>query len=764
MAGQTYAFRIIAGSGVPDPYGILAQNPGIYTGGAAYTIDPGAGITALGSDMVFTTYVIPDLQIPTVCSSTASYTGNSVLTTQWDSITLPSGSPKILSFATNTGNVYAFSSCGTSADTKIRIYNRSGQVIASNDDDGPFCSGSAASIAWKSTFTDTAFVLLTQFDCADLTQSVTISLRKYDVQQAPSIDSILPGAALVGSQVSLKGKGFSNASALLLANTSVNFSVLNDSLIQFTVPSAQKTALVSVQTFWGTAVSNDSIYILPCIPPTKPLINPSSGSVPNISICSGDQLNLSISNTSNSIQWFNNGIEINGQNGTQLTVLNSGNYQVKVTDIISGCFSISDTLFVKTLTPVSPSVQLSVTKDTLCAGQNVQFKARSLFGGSSPIFTFYKNNIQIQSGIDSSLDISNVNHGDIIRCSLQATNTCQTTNLVFSNSIPMTVLPVLTPSITIVSSADTGIFQENFEDFSTLTSKGWVFTNNSNPLGIKGFAQGDSLLFPAYNGTANSYLNAGYLSGSGNSQISNWAITPIMRVENGNTLRFYTRKPAGSVFADRLEVRMAPNAGTNVGNSATSVGDFTDSLRTINPSQTLFDYPSTWTLYEIPISGLQQPANVRFAFRYVVDNGGPAGTNSDNIGIDAVSLIKSSICQGQAIAFNAIVTGDNNISQFNWYYNGQLSANNGANFSPSTQAANGDSVSVTAVSKALCAANAGALRSDRTLAVFAVPAKPTIQSNAGTRLCAGDSITLTSTPNLFWVKTVPYFPLPLLIA
>jgi hypothetical protein len=79
------------------------------------------------------------------------------------------------------------------------------------------------------------------------------------------------------------------------------------------------------------------------------------------------------------------------------------------------------------------------------------------------------------------------------------------------------------------------------------------------------------------------------------------------------------------------------NGGTNVGATNTSVGDFTNLLLTINPTLTTTGYPSVWTEYTLTVSGLAAPVPAgRFAFRYFVTNGGPAGANSDYIGIDNV--------------------------------------------------------------------------------------------------------------------------------
>ena len=60
-----------------------------------------------------------------------------------------------------------------------------------------------------------------------------------------------------------------------------------------------------------------------------------------------------------------------------------------------------------------------------------------------------------------------------------------------------------------------------------------------------------------------------------------------MTLQNGVVLTFWTRTVDAPTFPDRLQVRMSTNgASTNVGTTATDVGDFTTLLLDINPTYT----------------------------------------------------------------------------------------------------------------------------------------------------------------------------------
>ena len=183
-----------------------------------------------------------------------------------------------------------------------------------------------------------------------------------------------------------------------------------------------------------------------------------------------------------------------------------------------------------------------------------------------------------------------------------------------------------------------GDWSEGFESVAGLFTQGWAAQNNSSPLGTGNWTQGNPAVFNAHSGPDESYALVNFSSGAGAATLSNWLIAPEMELQNGTEISFYTRSPA-SPWEDRLQVRMS-TAGdsTDVGTTATSVGDFTELLLDINPTYAAGGYPTVWTQYTITISGLSEPTTGRIAFRYFVEDGGPSGTNSDLIGVDTLEI------------------------------------------------------------------------------------------------------------------------------
>lgn len=197
----------------------------------------------------------------------------------------------------------------------------------------------------------------------------------------------------------------------------------------------------------------------------------------------------------------------------------------------------------------------------------------------------------------------------------------------------------------ISASAQTSVFAENFDTFANLATNGWTQTNQSSPVGASTWAQGGGTAFATggFNGGATSFALVNYNSTTGAGTISNWLITPVVNLENGDVISFYTRQ--GGVapsFADRLEVRLSTNGAASANPVGSAfVGDYTTLVASVNPDLTQAGYPLTWTQYTYTVTGLTGPTACKLGFRYFVTNGGPDGSNSNIIGIDALSISRT---------------------------------------------------------------------------------------------------------------------------
>lgn len=190
-------------------------------------------------------------------------------------------------------------------------------------------------------------------------------------------------------------------------------------------------------------------------------------------------------------------------------------------------------------------------------------------------------------------------------------------------------------SLAIAAGAQAASLTENFD---VVLPAGWTAINNSTSIGSSpSFFQGNTGVFTAQSGAANSYAGANY-NAVGSGDISLWLISPTLSFNNGDVISFYSRTVDVPAYPDRLELRFSSVGGTNVGSTPTSVGTFSSLLLSINPGLTTTGYPNAWTQFQATITGLSGPTNGAIAFRYFVTDAGPFGSNSDYIGIDTLTI------------------------------------------------------------------------------------------------------------------------------
>ncbi len=186
---------------------------------------------------------------------------------------------------------------------------------------------------------------------------------------------------------------------------------------------------------------------------------------------------------------------------------------------------------------------------------------------------------------------------------------------------------------------------ENFDTFPA----SWTKLNVSNPVGGNqwGAATTTQVTYfnagaGAYNGVPTSFGFVNFNSTTGAGDISNWLISPVINLMNGDVISFYTIKGLSggtSVYADNMQVRLSTAGAASVDPvGSTGVGSYTTLMHDINPGLITTGYPTVWTQYNYTVTGLSGPTDCRVAFRYVVPNAGPLGANSDQIAIDQYTV------------------------------------------------------------------------------------------------------------------------------
>jgi hypothetical protein len=210
---------------------------------------------------------------------------------------------------------------------------------------------------------------------------------------------------------------------------------------------------------------------------------------------------------------------------------------------------------------------------------------------------------------------------------------CRKENLVNKGQPPPSPPPPITTT-----------YLEEFVDISLLPAKGWAIGEYSqaDTLGTTGWIQGDfggtmkgdttwyGFAAYSYRDNVNEYAYSYEPAMDSNLSISSWMLTPVLTVNNGDSISFYTRGDTTGVYTNRMQVLVDTTASAYIGHDLTSVGNYTVNLLDINPTQAAGGYPTTWTRYEYTFTGFSGKKNIRIGFRHYVLN----PKNARGIGID----------------------------------------------------------------------------------------------------------------------------------
>ena len=158
------------------------------------------------------------------------------------------------------------------------------------------------------------------------------------------------------------------------------------------------------------------------------------------------------------------------------------------------------------------------------------------------------------------------------------------------------------------------------EGFNDLVLPDWYYANLTNPGSLPWF-QGNTGIFDAADGPADSYVAANFTAAGAANSIDAWLLTPLMTVTTGVADLTFSTKTAGGLGGDSIEVLVSSGDTFDL-NSYVSLGVIAAG-----------SYPADWTAFTFRYYGAA--ADVRFAFRYLVDD---LTVHGDYIGIDSVTV------------------------------------------------------------------------------------------------------------------------------
>jgi hypothetical protein len=157
-----------------------------------------------------------------------------------------------------------------------------------------------------------------------------------------------------------------------------------------------------------------------------------------------------------SLQWMKNGIAVADENDTTF---------------VAGQLNINDTITcLMTLSAACPSalpvtsnriiisrpvaaVSISATATTICAGESIRLNATIENEGENPVFKWIKNADTLTTTSPDYL-VSELSDQDVFKCMLISNERCVANAETMSDPIVVTVLPMVTPQVSITASKD----------------------------------------------------------------------------------------------------------------------------------------------------------------------------------------------------------------------------------------------------------------------------------------------------------------------
>jgi len=382
--------------------------------------------------------------------------------------------------------------------------------------------------------------------------------------------------------------------------------------------------------------------------------------------------------------------------------------------------------------PASPTIDITANQTFGCVGSTFDFTANANNGGSAPVYTWKVDGITVGANL-STFSSSTLSDGQTITCELISNDACMSNPNATSNSIQVSIVTQVTPTISIT--ADNPVFcfgsTVNFTSSST-----FIGTSPSYQWMVNGVNAGtNSAVF-----SSSSFSDGDVITCQVSSSES--CASPVSVVSNGVTL---TMTSAISPTITINTTTPTVCSGQTVDFTSTNTGGGT------SPS------------FQWKINGSNVGANVStFSSSTLADNdiitceitsndacASPATVISNTISMTinpsvsptiTISASQTSICMGDNVSFTSSITNGGASPSYQWQING-VNAGNSPNFSTSSLT-NGQTVSCNLTSSLACSSSPTSNTITITVNTASNP-NVTISSNTN-NICAGSSVVFTA--------------------
>jgi len=228
---------------------------------------------------------------------------------------------------------------------------------------------------------------------------------------------------------------------------------------------------------------------------TDPVTPSISIATAHTSVCTADNVLFTASTLyeggAPSYQWMKNGADVgsgnltysdnNLQDGDQITCR-----LTRDNTCVTTATTTSNSLLMGVNPSMTAAISISPSANNVCAGTTITFNSAATHEGANPIYEWYKNGVQVGANNPSYTD-NGLQNSDKVYCNLLSSAGCLTSPLSGSNTITLNIIPLVAPSISIVS-ANTRVCPGIPVDFKASianggSSPGYQWQKNGIPVG-----------------------------------------------------------------------------------------------------------------------------------------------------------------------------------------------------------------------------------------------------------------------------------------
>jgi gliding motility-associated-like protein len=504
----------------------------------------------------------------------------------------------------------------------------------------------------------------------------------------------------------------------------------------------------------GLAFSNNvTMTIVTTVTPTISIA--ASGN----NVCAGTNITFTSTITNGGTapvyQWKKNGVDVGTNNNTYTdNSLSNNDIITCVLGSNSPCAAVPTatsngiTMIINPITP--PSITIVASSATICAGIPVTFTSVIVNGGGTPVYQWKKNGVNVGANNNSYTD-NVLSNGDIITCALTSSATCVVPATATSNTITMTVNPLLTPTISIAALGNSVCAGTSITFTSAVTNAGTAPVYQWKKNGVNVGANSDSYTDNTFNNgdiitcvlTSNAVCATPATATSNNvTMIIVAAVTPTISIaESANNVCAGTSITFTSVITNggTAPVYQWKKNGVNVGTNNNTYTDNTLSNNDIITCALGSNSPCAVV-----------PTSTSNGITMIINPVTPPSIT--------IAASSATICAGIPVTFTSIIVNGGGTPVYQWKKNG---VNVGTNSNSYTDNAlnNGDVITCALTSSAVCAVPATTTSNTITMTVNPLLTPAITITESGNSVCAGTPVTFTSviangggTPVYQWKK------------